>query len=815
MTGLQARGDELMTGNIDQQRHDRQRTQDRGSAMIMVLVFTIISALIVIPMLTYAMTVLRVNSVSVEKREDLEAVRGGARVAVSDPVALFQTCTSQSSFATLPTPAVDSFTQCRQISEVGVTDELTIPYSSVALQPGEQISSQNFTGMSQLEPPVDAAEGWWLGDLESEPVANSIWLPNLPEVDGTLQSSDGHELPDPYECRVFFPGRYTEPIVLAETAYFASGSYYFEESVTVLGGGDVVAGFGLEPGCVSDLQAFSDIDDSAAPDRFNIDGLGATFVLGSDARLIVDDSKTLDAAGDVVDNNTNEPAKFWINQRYVQNAADGGARVSIMTVNGDTDPIDAAVPDGPSSVSDLQVPGVVLVPQSQVQIAQGDTATTELASSRDFVPSTHTAEPTVPRAPIITSVHPLGEPRSHDGRSGAAFIEWAAPTGGESGGSTITKYEVFDQNGVSKCITDGALHCTVIDLPEMDLNQSTTLTLMATNALGDSDPSAPVSVQVTGDADRLAATQAPTNVVTEQAALEAGPPPDQQPASISWDAPEQWPAGEYGPFNDPWFSPPVSQYDVQVYRVYEDHLGDLQTEEAPMAETCTTASFRDQPAPTTCLINNLPPLDTTPGMGPETVPEVLEVLASDGPPVVVAVAPEPAQFGTWVGYTFTVTATIPITESHVTTSPFMTSASSAQSNAIAVFNGTGTAVPAEPNVVPEAPPYVPDPVVDIRLSNVGASEARIAGYTSIPQGRLHITNPNGNDVKVNGGIVAGTYDIDSSTFGTSTIVGFQNTVLQRTVQVITTLPGSNRSSTMTLQINANGADVAVNSWVTQ
>jgi hypothetical protein len=48
--------------------------EDRGSVMTLVLVFTIISALIVVPMLNYAITVLRVNSVSVDKREELESV---------------------------------------------------------------------------------------------------------------------------------------------------------------------------------------------------------------------------------------------------------------------------------------------------------------------------------------------------------------------------------------------------------------------------------------------------------------------------------------------------------------------------------------------------------------------------------------------------------------------------------------------------------------------------------------------------------------------------------------------------------------------
>ena len=818
MSQVSPTGEELIMR--ESQPAEGREIQDRGSAMIMVLAFTIIAALIVVPMLTYAMTVLRVNSVSVEKREELESVRGGARVAIADPVALFQTCTSQTSFATLPTPAVDSTTQCRQISEIGVTDELTIPYSAVALQPGEIISSQPFAGLSHLEPPAAAAQNWWYSTpYDSEPVASSIWLPNLPERDSSVQSSTGHVLPSPYNCRVFFPGTYTDPIVLDDPVYFASGNYYFEEPVTILGGADVVAGFGLEPGCASDLEAFSDIDPADAPQRFNIDGLGATFILGSDARLIVDDSVTLDATDSVVANTADLPARFRINQRYVQNEADGGARVSIATVNGDTDPVDALDPFGPSFVQDLDVPGAIFVPESEVQIAAGDVSTTEFASDRGLVPSTHTAEPTVPRPPVITNIHPLGEPRAHDNRSGAAFIEWAAPTGGASGGSTITQYEVFDQNGTSKCITDGALHCTVIDLPEMNANQTTTFTLVATNALGASDPSAPFSVTVETDDDRLAAPQAPTNVVVDQAATDTTYAPDQQPASVSWDAPTQWPAGPQGPDNDPWFSPPVTQYDVQVYRVYEDHLGATVTEPTPLPETCSTTSFRDQPAPTTCLVYNLPPLDTTPGSGPETVPEVPEVPAIPAvPPATVgtpAIPAIPAQYGTWVGYTFTVTATIPVTQTHVTTSPLMVSEASAASNTIAVFDGTGTAVPAGPNVVPVAPPYVPDPVVDIRLTNSASSEVLVAGYTSIPQGRLHITNPNGGSAIINGGIVAGTYDIDPTTFGSSTIVGFQNTVLQRTVQVITTLPGSNRSSTMTLQINANGADVAVNSWVTQ
>jgi hypothetical protein len=754
---------------------DEQPQHDNGSVLMMVLAFIIITALIIVPMLNYAITVLKVNSISVEKREDLEAVRGGARVAIAEPVELFKNCTSPTVPYDLSTPAVDAVTTCRQLQEIGVVGELEIPHAAVAMQLGEKTLGEPFEGLSFAEPPTPGTTDWWVtsGASAAEPTAGTIWLPDLPERESTVQNPDGHALPGAYNCQVYFPGTYESPIVIDKPTYFASGVYYFKESVTVVGGADVVVGFGLAEGCVGDLQSVLDISSTDKPDRFNIDGLGATLIFGDEARLIIDDTKALDGGGNIVANSAGLPVDFEINQRYIQNEDDGGARVAIMSVNGTTDDLTA-------TVGTLDVPGLIHMPESNVRISGSTTPV--LASSKGLVPSIHTAESREPNPPTIVSIDPLGEPVPHDNKQGAALIRWAAPVGNDEGGSTITKYEVFDAVGTKKCETAGARQCIVLDLPDMDAGVQSTFTVVATNAIGASDPSAPMSVTVTWSAPRIQAPAPPTNVVVAPTAAPPAAPADA--ASISWDAP---------PFTG---NAPIVSYQVKAYRVHTALVGETRED---TGRTCTTTFFRDQPVPTTCIIDGLPPLDTAPGMGPPLVP----------------LAPLLPFNSDWLGYEFEVTATNPIRSAQPVASPLLTSTPSAPSNRIAVFDGSGTATPAAPPVTPVAPAYVPDPILDIDVSNPAASTVKIAGYVATPQGRIGIANPSGDRVEVLGGIVAGSYDLDPATFGGATLVGFQNTVLQRKIQINTTLPGSNRSSTMTVQINANGADVKVNAWVTQ
>lgn len=91
-------------------------------------------------------------------------------------------------------------------------------------------------------------------------------------------------------CTLYYPGRYygSTPLVLdGGQHYFASGVYYFERPIIITNGAQVVAGEGRYAGCAFDADAaFA----PTAPRSHEITGKGATFVLGADATLTVENA---------------------------------------------------------------------------------------------------------------------------------------------------------------------------------------------------------------------------------------------------------------------------------------------------------------------------------------------------------------------------------------------------------------------------------------------------------------------------------------------------------------------------------------------
>jgi hypothetical protein len=116
-------------------------------------------------------------------------------------------------------------------------------------------------------------------------------------------------------------------------------------------------------------------------------------------------------------------------------------------------------------------------------------------------------------------------------------------------------------------------------------------------------------------------------------------------------------------------------------------------------------------------------------------------------------------------------------------------------------------------------PWRPTPVVEIRTQNtkVDASVA-IAGYVVVPMGRVAITNPDGDNVSINGGLLAGTFDVADARavvgVADSLPFGFKNDiVLQRKVRIVAT--ARNITAVAVVQLNEDGAQYRVNSWVVQ
>ncbi|MDW3215512.1 MAG: hypothetical protein R8G01_16050 [Ilumatobacteraceae bacterium] len=315
-----------------------QRRRDEGSVLPMVLVLMVVGALVVVPMLDYTIAVFRSNRVVTDRTANTEAAKGGLRMALGDPKNVFLTCDGGGNL----TPAdstingVSVQTTCTEVSEVGPAAALgyAVPKGAVATQLGADLpaSFSGTTASSGPAYPYPADPDWWASPAAPDPGAqysatateDLIWMPELPRIPSTHRDPDPYDMPAAFDCQVFFPGHYTQPVDLSGNIYFTSGVYYFEEPVTVADDADVVVGYGLEDfspasDCADDLQVASNVIDP--PSTYDISGGGATWVFGADARLIIDNS----AMG--------SGARIRFNQRY--DTADRGGRISIMTVNGD------------------------------------------------------------------------------------------------------------------------------------------------------------------------------------------------------------------------------------------------------------------------------------------------------------------------------------------------------------------------------------------------------------------------------------------------------------------------------------------------
>jgi hypothetical protein len=129
------------------------------------------------------------------------------------------------------------------------------------------------------------------------------------------------------------------------------------------------------------------------------------------------------------------------------------------------------------------------------------------------------------------------------------------------------------------------------------------------------------------------------------------------------------------------------------------------------------------------------------------------------------------------------------------------------------FDGTGIGLLPPP--ARQVVPWVPEPIIDIRVGGASPVEVAIAGYVAVPMGRVRVQNLNSHNVRINGGVMAGTFDIaDGRATGTagSVPIGFKNDiVLQRKVRIVSV--AKNVTSTAIVEVNEDGAGYAVNSWV--
>jgi hypothetical protein len=222
----------------------------------------------------------------------------------------------------------------------------------------------------------------WVNDTTLVTTGGKILLPQLPDHALSHPSSVGYQMPSWVgSCRVFFPGTYLDPITISDNqpTYFASGIYYFENTITFTGSANVVIGGGSVDGCTNDQDAaYNAIN---VPLNHNITGYGATFVLGAAGRIVMNDS-VAGTGPSVTFNNR------LVNDTDIANLPSRG--VSIISVDG--------VANGATQSNDLNLSGQLYVPQS---MATGTPAVD--AASTGYVPSTlvPTVAPAVQTNPII------------------------------------------------------------------------------------------------------------------------------------------------------------------------------------------------------------------------------------------------------------------------------------------------------------------------------------------------------------------------------------------------------------------------------
>ncbi len=571
--------------------------RDEGSALIMVLVLVAVSSLIVLPMLDYAMAVGRQNTVLSAKTKRQEAVKAGLRTALADPSKIYEHCAEGS--PSLAGPGIDGIdveSTCNFIdSSLAEIDE-DLHLGLVATRVGETIPNSleaifqkdangdpvldgtgnpvRFVYAPQTNDPAEWLDGSAPYAPSSVSAPRQIWLPNLPVHSINLRGASGFQMPSGYpECRVFFPGTYRDPLVLDGPTYFASGVYYFQNSVTVAAGADVVVGMGRQLGCTTDQEAvFYAVN---APAVHTISGLGATFVFGHDA--------VRDTDGRLMVTNAGGSAKLRFNQRYVAEEDIGGKPsfgVSIASVNGKA--ISGPDANGEFVLADLDVPGVNRVPASVVGMEgvpidpedpEGPKVPVVSAGEYKLQPSALTHEPRRPSPPRWDASLPLIPLRTGgDATDGAVRVRWMEPE--RLGGLPVDEYLVTATPGGRSCVPVGLpLECVVTGLSN---GTAYTFTVTARNTIGTSDLSA--------------ASGAVTPRTSGGSILGSAEPPASPPAPTVVRHPDDTVVVS-------WTAPPDSIVPISGYQITSDPALD------PVTNPCVMLSD------VSCMIRALPVLD--------------------------------------------------------------------------------------------------------------------------------------------------------------------------------------------------------------
>jgi hypothetical protein len=330
--------------------HAGSTTRDEGAILPLVLVATIAFALIIGSLASYVSAQLRYGNVVEQRADRLAAADGGLRYGV-EKLRMFQTlCTTAAGtgggYTTIFPPQINGATTavtCRRIgnpiSDVQGWGAVVTGDGVPAGQPlfitkgaggAETGNIKTFRGPVYVSDPTRLEFGAKLvledGDLWYSMTNCDGTLPAVDEIDSGYLSFDPSFLrgplcadkpwsgtgglfkaptrsvpttqalgaPLPYNdvifpgCRVFYPGKYSGSIPLADDNYFVSGDYYFENVDVDLQHQSFLGGFPSGSGDTAKVSLPACEDAMIYDDATNADQRGgATFWLGGTTKFLI------------------------------------------------------------------------------------------------------------------------------------------------------------------------------------------------------------------------------------------------------------------------------------------------------------------------------------------------------------------------------------------------------------------------------------------------------------------------------------------------------------------------------------------------
>lgn len=274
----------------------RSSTTDRGSALPLALVITVILAIVAIALASYTATALRTTAVT-QARSDRLADAETATRQVLTSLSFGSNCSTLSSPGAMPNGSVADVTDCAtEVTSIQtgqlqfgfvLTGELPTGVSAferadqgnsrieiggdIFIGRGVEPAPENVHALDTVTVSRESCDGYvaepivWLGGVFPT-CSNLDWQDVSPRPVGIPRPSTPGARSTISNCEVFTPGLYTDPISIttgnADT-YFRPGVYEFRRPIVF--GGNLTAGHGGSPLVAGSRCANAQSTDIAAP----------------------------------------------------------------------------------------------------------------------------------------------------------------------------------------------------------------------------------------------------------------------------------------------------------------------------------------------------------------------------------------------------------------------------------------------------------------------------------------------------------------------------------------------------------------------